>query len=108
MDMDDSSQVRIILRRPFLANIEAVIDMSIRRISFQLCKERVAPLIPTVPTVLATLMVPITPLVVSRIKVFDGDGIPQRKFSVAFESPSLILASFKGTSGCSKKVEVLF
>jgi len=68
-----------------------MIDVPAGKLSFQLCGERVefcfpppiAPPTPTVPPIHATSMVPIAP----ALEVFGWDGMPQRRFSKAFESP---------------------
>ena len=84
MDMDKSFEVPIILERPFLATAGVMIDVPVGKLSFQLCGKKVdfyfsspiTPQVPIVPPIHATRMVPITHANVSRIQLFDEDGVP--------------------------------
>ena len=94
--------------QPFLATIEVVIDVPTGQISFQqgwviefYCPPPTASLIPIVSL---TLMVFVTPATSFRTEVFDGNGIPQKRFATMLESPPPMLASVEGTSTCSMEV----
>ena len=88
MDMDNNSQVLIILMRSCLATAAVAIDVLAKRISFKLYGDRgyfcflppIAHPIPTVRPVPMAPMVFITHAAVSRIEVFDKDGMPEMKF----------------------------
>lgn len=114
MDMDESSQV-LIIGRPFITIVQAVIDVHVDTISFQLCVELaelcfpppIAPFASSAPPVCAAHMGPIAPTNISRIKLVNGNGIPQRRFSVVFEPHPVSLVSFQryfcssfGGGGC--------
>jgi len=59
IDMDESSQVPIILRRLFLATAGVVIYVAIGKISFQLCEEKVIFCFP--PSIALLLITPSVP-----------------------------------------------
>ena len=99
MDMDESSQVHIIFGRPLLATAGAVNDMQAlcgKGAEFRL-PPPTAPPAPTTLPVYACPTVLITPLDISRSKLVDGDGTPQRRFSAVFERHPSSLPSFGGT-----------
>lgn len=89
LDLEDSPQVLIILGMPFLATVEAVIDVQAGTMSFQLCGERVDFCFPLHTTSLAahpssTVTVCFAPsATVSRIVMSDGGGGPRMRF-IAF------------------------
>ena len=82
MDMYENSQVSIILGRPFMATIRAVIDMQTGTMSFHLCVEKVDFCFPSPTPSLEPANIP-SPLVLRHntlpatsptITFFDGDG----------------------------------
>ena len=101
MDMNKSSHMPIILGRPFTATAGAEINIQAGTISFHMCGERVdfcsPPPIPSSAPISspppAVPMHTVLPNVVSRIKVFDGDGGPCI-YSTKYDAPLLIPTSF--------------
>ena len=95
MDIDESSQVPIILGNLFVAISRALFEVLVGKISFQFCEEMVDICLPP-PTALFVLvpMVPIVldvPVLVFGIQIFDGDAIPHLRSCALFYLPALIL-----------------
>ena len=89
MEMDESSQVSIILRRSFLTSARAMIDMPVRKTSFQLCGEKVDFYFPPPMAFLLTAhsipMVLTVFALVSKIEVFEGDGALDIRYCAPFD-----------------------
>jgi len=101
LNMDESSQVPIILGRLFLATIGAVIDVQASTMSFQLCKDRVDFYLPP-PTPSSMPVIspspaatePIAPLVASpETMAFDADGGPHIHHPAPSDPPQPIPTS---------------
>jgi len=106
MDMDESSQIPIILGRPFLATVGAMIDVQQGIMSFQFCGEKVdfcfplpipssAPIPPSPPEAHAYF---VSCAANSSITVFDGDGRPHMRSLTLSDLHPPIAAAHRGTT----------
>ena len=104
MDIDESSQVLIILGRTFLVAVRPVINMQASSMSFQFCVKRVAFCFPLHTTFLALDIHPcpavsmhfMPPVAVPGIKMFDRNGGPHMSCITFPDLPSPIPASLRG------------
>jgi len=112
LDMDESSHAPVILGRPFLATIGAVIDVQADTLFFQLCGETVdfcfpSPTPSPLPTIHAPLEAPvhtIPPNAASGTTVFYGDGGSSMWPTVSYNVPLPIPTSFGITFVCTAEV----
>ena len=94
LDMGDSSDVPIILGRPFLSTAGATIDVKAGSISFEICGKTMDFCLPSSPV----LTPPIPPMpashsvTTSRVEVSDGDGCPHI-WPIAYTDPLQILST---------------
>jgi len=112
MEMDENSQIPIILGRPFLAIAGAVIDVQAGTISFQFYGERVdfcfPPPIPSSVTTLSSpsegLAYPTPHAANSGVTVFDGDRGPNMRFVALPDLHPPIPAALRGATFCHGEV----
>jgi len=108
MDMDESSQISIILRRPFLATVRAMIDVQSGAMSFQFCGERVdfcfppsIPfLVPALPSLPEAPAYSVSHAVNYSTTVFDEDGGPHMRPIALSDLYPPILTTHGGTTFC--------
>jgi len=105
IDMDDSSQVLIILGRSFLAIARTGVDVAAGRTSYHLCREQIDFHFP--PPISLPLPAPLAPVapvpslifeVIVGIRVFEGDGVPNLGYSIPYDLPPPFLTHFGGAT----------
>jgi len=108
LDMDENFQAPLILGRPLLAIVGAVIDVQVGTMSFQLCAEGVDFCFPQpTPSSLPTTLSPLTALVhnlpidaAPGTLVFHGHKGPRMWPTILQDVPPSIPTSFGITSPC--------
>jgi len=109
--MDANPEVPIILGRPFLATVRAVMDVQAGTMSFWLCGKKIDFHLPPYPTPiplvtnrsLVTPMQYVLPTTTLEGKVDNGDGGLHMCSIEITDDPPSISTSFDGTSGHLKK-----
>ena len=113
LDMDEDFPAPLILGRPFLAIVAAVIDVQAGTLSFHLCGERVdfsfpppaPPLAPVFPPP-SEAPIPISPFdAPPKVDTFDGNGGPHLLFEGSSAVSTAVPSRFATAFACTGEVE---